>query len=285
MRDSFRNREIMKRPGLLIIAARGIFSTARNVATPVRLICVGWNRVRVALLLLAVAWALTCRAAEPVEKPEPLYETQTEHDPNGIGKFFMGREIAHVMGHQAWEWLERPEREQEERTDLLLAALKLRPGETVADIGAGSGYFSWRMARLVGEDGIIYAVDIQQEMLDLLMKNMAKRGVEKIVKPILGTVSDPQLPPSSCDTMLLVDVYHEFDHPFEMISRMVDALKDDGRIVFVEFRKEDPRVPIKELHKMSVDQVRKEMSLHSLRFVETINVLPQQHIIIFRKTK
>jgi precorrin-6B methylase 2 len=278
MRDSFRNREIMQRHGLFIIAARAIFSAARYVSAPGRLICV-------ALLFFGVMWALTGRAAEPVEKPEPLYATQTEHDPNGIGKFFMGREIAHVMGHQAWEWLERPEREQEERTDLLLAALKLRPGEKVADIGAGSGYFSWRMARLVGEDGIIYAVDIQQEMLDLLMKNMAKRGVEKIVRPILGTVSDPQLPPSSCDTMLLVDVYHEFDHPFEMIARMVDALKDDGRIVFVEFRKEDPRVPIKELHKMSVEQVRKEMSLHPLRFVETINVLPQQHIIIFRKTK
>jgi ubiquinone/menaquinone biosynthesis C-methylase UbiE len=236
-------------------------------------------------VLCAGAVAPFLRAAEPAPKPEPLYETRAEHDPNGIGKFFMGREIAHVMGHQAWEWLERPEREQEERTDLLLEALKLRPGETVADIGAGSGYFSWRMARLVGETGTVYAVDIQQEMLDLLMKQMTKERVEKIVKPILGNVTDPKLPAESCDTMLLVDVYHEFDFPFEMISRMVDALKPEGRIVFVEFRKEDPRVPIKEVHKMSVEQVKKEMNLHRLRFAEAIELLPQQHIIIFRKTK
>jgi ubiquinone/menaquinone biosynthesis C-methylase UbiE len=163
--------------------------------------------------------------------------------------------------------------------------LRLRRGETVADIGAGSGYFSWRMARLVGETGIVYAVDIQQEMLDLLMQQMAKQRVEKIVKPILGTVTDPKLPPASCDTMLLVDVYHEFDHPFEMISAMVEALKPNGRIVFVEFRKEDPKVPIKEVHKMSVEQVKKEMALHTLSWDETIEILPQQHIIIFRKTK
>ena len=243
------------------------------------------HRLVAFLVLLGTFFCVSVRAAEPAAKPEPLYETRTEHDPSGIGKFFMGREIAHVMGHQAWQWLERPEREQEERTDLLLEALKLRAGETVADIGAGSGYFSWRMARLVGETGTVYAVDIQEEMLELLMKNMAKRRVDKIVKPILGTVTDPRLPPGSCDTMLLVDVYHEFDHPFEMIARMVEALKEDGRIVFVEFRKEDPRVPIKELHKMSVAQMRKEMSLHPLRWVETIDVLPQQHIIVFRKTK
>jgi precorrin-6B methylase 2 len=235
--------------------------------------------------LLFLVFVFCARAAEPTPRPEPRYETRAEHDPNGVGKFFMGREIAHVMGHQAWEWLERPEREQEERTDLLLAALRLRRGETVADIGAGSGYFSWRMARLVGETGIVYAVDIQQEMLDLLMQQMAKQRVEKIVKPILGTVTDPKLPPASCDTMLLVDVYHEFDHPFEMISAMVEALKPNGRIVFVEFRKEDPKVPIKEVHKMSVEQVKKEMALHTLSWDETIEILPQQHIIIFRKTK
>ena len=219
----------------------------------------------------------------PVPPPEPLYETRAEHDPNGLGKFFMGREIAHVMGHQAWQWLERPEREEEEGTSLLIEALELKPGEVVADIGAGSGYFSWRMARLVGEKGMIYAVEIQEEMLDLLMKNMAKRRVEKIVKPILGTTSDPKLPAASCDTMLMVDVYHEFDQPFEMIRNMIAALKPGGRIVFVEFRGEDPNVPIKTVHKMTEAQVKKEMSVHPLKWVDTLRILPQQHIIVFRK--
>jgi len=221
--------------------------------------------------------------AQPAPKPDPLYETRAEHDPNGTGTFFMDREIAFVMGHPAAAWLERPEREEEERTDLLLEALKLRQGEVIADIGAGSGYFSWRMARLVGETGIIYAVDIQQEMLDLLRKNMVKRRTEKIVRPVLGTVTDPKLPPASCDTMLMVDVYHEFDHPYEMIDNMIKALKPGGRIVFVEFRKEDPKVSIKEVHKMSEEQVKKEMSIHPLRWEETLTILPQQHIIVFRK--
>jgi len=141
------------------------------------------------------------------------------------------------------------------------------------------------MARLVGDTGAIYAVEIQQEMLDLLMQNMRKRHVENIVKPILGTVTDPKLPAASCDTMLLVDVYHEFDHPFEMIDKMCAALKPNGRIVFVEYRKEDPKVPIKEVHKMSVEQVKKEMSIHPLKWEETLTVLPQQHIIVFRKIK
>ncbi|MDB6171681.1 MAG: methyltransferase protein [Chthoniobacteraceae bacterium] len=217
-------------------------------------------------------------------KPDPLYESRAEHDPNGTGLFFMQREIAHVMGHQAWQWLERPEREEEEGTDRLLEALQLKPGEAVADIGAGSGYFSWRMARLVGESGRIFAVEIQQEMLDLLMKNMARRRVEKIVEPILGTITDPKLKAASCDVMLMVDVYHEFDHPYEMIANMIPALKPGGRLVFVEFRQEDPQVAIKLVHKMSEAQVKKEMSIHpGIEFVQTIGTLPQQHIVVFRK--
>jgi ubiquinone/menaquinone biosynthesis C-methylase UbiE len=232
------------------------------------------------VVLLSGAWLPL--GAEPAV--ESRYEKRAEHDPNGSGLFYMEREIAQVMGHQAWPWLERPEREQEERTDLLLAALQLQPGQAVADIGAGSGYFSWRMARLVGEAGKVFAVEIQQEMLDLLMKNMAKRRVEKMVMPTLGEVTDPKLPAGSCDLMLMVDVYHEFDHPFEMIRAMVIGLKPGGRLVFVEFRKEDPKVAIKEVHKMSEAQVKKEMSSHpGLEFVETVKSLPQQHIIIFRK--
>ena len=222
-------------------------------------------------------------AADAPKPPEPLYETRAEHDRNGIGKFFMGREIAHVMGHQAADWLERPEREEEERTDLLIEALKFREGEVVADIGCGSGYISRKIAKKIGATGVIYGVEIQQEMLDLLMKRMAMFRIAT-VKPVLGTTTDPKLPPASCDTEIMVDVYHEFDFPFEMIENMIAGLKPGGRIVFVEYRKEDPKVPIKEVHKMSVAQVKKEMTAHpQLEFGEVIETLPRQHIIIFRK--
>src|SRR5438045_8609076 len=151
------------------------------------------------------------------------YEYRQEHDPNGLGKFYLGREIAHVMGHQAADWLERPEREQEEKPDLLLQALKLKPGEVVADIGAGTGYYSWRMAKIVGDKGLVYAVDIQQEMLDILAKKMAERKITN-VKGVLGTVTDPKMHAHSPDLVLMVDVYHEFDHPFEMMQAIGQAL-------------------------------------------------------------
>ena len=210
------------------------------------------------------------------------YEHRREHDPNGIGKFYLGREIAHVMGHQAADWLERPERESEEKPDLLIEALKLKSGDVVADIGAGTGYYSWRMAKEVGEKGVVYAVDIQQEMLDLLAKRMAERKLTN-VRGVLGTIKDPKLPARSVDLVLMVDVYHEFDHPFELMQAICQALKPGGRVVFVEFRAEDPKVPIKEVHKMSEAQVRKEMSAQPLEWVETIATLPWQHVIVFRK--
>lgn len=229
--------------------------------------------------------ALSSRAADDVRPSEARYETRSRPSRDGIGKVYFGREIAHVMGHQAADWLERPEREAEERTDLLVAALALKPGEAVADIGAGSGYFSWRMARQVGERGRVYAVEIQQEMLDILMAKMKERQVDGIVKPVLGTVQDPKLPEASVDTILLVDVYHEFDFPYEMTRAMIRALKPGGRLVLVEYRGEDPDVPIKPLHKMTVAQVRKEMSIQPVTFERTIATLPRQHIIIFRKNE
>ena len=235
---------------------------------------------RIAAVLIALI--SPAFADDPPKPPMPLYETREEHDRNGIGKFFLGREIAHVMGHQAADWLERPEREEEEKTDVMIEALKFREGEVVADIGCGSGYISRRISKKIGAKGVVYGVDIQQEMLDLLAKRMAMFRIEN-VKPVMGDVTDPKLPPESCDTMIMVDVYHEFDQPYEMIGNMVKALKQGGRIVFVEFRKEDANVPIKEVHKMSVEQVKKEMALHPLEYVETIAVLPMQHIIVFRK--
>lgn len=229
-------------------------------------------------LLLAIACLAAVRADEP-----PAYETRPEHDANGIGKFYMGREIAHVMGHQAADWLERPQREDEERTDLLIEAFKLREGEVVADIGCGSGFISRKIAGKIGKSGVIYGVDIQQEMLDLLAKRMKQFGIDT-VKPVLGTTTDPKLPANSCDTMIMVDVYHEFDFPYEMIRNMITGLKKGGRIVFVEYRKEDPAVPIKEVHKMSEAQVKKEMTAHpQLEHAETIRTLPRQHVIVFRK--
>ena len=218
----------------------------------------------------------------------PRYETRAVHDPNGIGSFYMGREIAAVMGHQAADWLERPEREQEERTDLLVPALKLRPGDAVADIGAGTGYYTRRLAKAVasspqtGASGTVYAVEIQQEMLDLLTNKMAQAGIRN-VQPVLGTITDPKLPRAALDLILLVDVYHEFDHPFEMVQAMCGSLQPGGRLVFVEFRGEDPKVPIKRVHKMTESQVRKEMAVHPLEWVETIRSLPQQHVIVYRK--
>lgn len=242
-----------------------------------------------ALFAAALLFTHTVHAqpAELLEKPvapakAPRYETRPLHDPNGTGIFYMEREIALVMGHLAVGWLERPEREAEERTDLLLAGLKLQPGEAVADIGAGSGYFSWRMGRAVGEAGLIYAVDIQQEMLDVLVRNMRRRGVSN-VKPLLGSTVDPKLPPASVDLILMVDVYHEFDAPYEMVEAMLRGLKPGGRLVFVEYRGEDPEIPIKAVHKMTEAQVRKEMSIWPVEWVETLRILPQQHMIVFRK--
>jgi len=230
---------------------------------------------RLTLLFLAAA-------AIAQTQPEPRYETRTGGDPNGIGKWFMGRQIARVMGHQAADWLERPEREDEEKTEAMLDALHFRQGEIVADIGVGSGYVARKISKRIGGAGVIYGVDIQQEMLDLLAKRMAMFRITN-VKGVLGDVTDPKLPPDSCDTMIMVDVYHEFEHPFEMIGAMVKALKPGGRIVFVEFRGEDPQVPIKTVHKMTEAQVKKEMAPHPLVHEQTIGILPWQHIIIFRK--
>ena len=223
-------------------------------------------------------------ADDGAKKPEkPRYEFRKEHDPNGIGKFYMGREIAHVMGHEAADWLERPEREEEENPALLHKALGLKPGDVVADIGAGSGYHTFRLAKTVGEKGKVYAVDIQQEMLDLINKK-AKRTKRPNIETVLGAETDPKLPANSCDLILLVDVYHEFSEPYEMTVAMVKALKPGGRLAFVEFRLEDPSVPIKLVHKMSQKQVIKEMSVHPLVWKTTLDVLPWQHLIIFEKT-
>jgi SAM-dependent methyltransferase len=243
------------------------------------------SQLLAAFVLLAAALpvgSVSAQTTNSAAASSARYEIRKEHDPDGIGKFYMGREIAQVMGHQAADWLERPEREDEERPSLALPALKLKPGDVVADIGAGSGYYTGRLAKLVGEKGVVYAVDIQQEMLDLLTNKMADANIHN-VKAVLGDITDPRLPRASVDLALLVDVYHEFDHPYEMIEAICASLKPGGRIAFIEFRGEDPKVPIKLLHKMTEAQVRKEMAVHPLEWVETSELLPRQHIIIFKK--
>ena len=231
--------------------------------------------------LIWLTFAIRVIAADPVAATNH-YEFRSEHSRDGIGKFYMGREIAHVMGHQAADWLERPERDEEEHTEKLVAELKIQPGDILADIGAGTGYFTRRLAKQTGPKGSVLAVDIQPEMLDLLTNQMAKAGILN-VKPVLGTITDPKLPLNTVDLALVVDVYHEFDHPREMTQAITRSLKPGGRVVFVEFRGEDPAVPIKLLHKMTEAQVKKEMSILPLEWVETIGVLPRQHIIVFRK--
>ena len=200
---------------------------------------------------------------------------------DGIGKFYQNREIAHVMGHLGASWLERPEREQEERTDLLLQALNLNPTDVVADIGAGTGFFTFLMAPKLPQ-GKVLAVDIQPEMITYLNEGKVKRKIAN-VQPILGTESDPKLAANTVDLAILIDAYHEFSYPREMVSHIASSLKPGGRLVLVEYRAEDPTVPIKELHKLSVKQATKEMSALGLKLLKNDDRLPQQHIMFFGK--
>jgi ubiquinone/menaquinone biosynthesis C-methylase UbiE len=193
-----------------------------------------------------------------------------------------GRHIAQVMGPGGADWLVRPERESEEHPDEALDALKISKGAVVADVGAGVGYFTWRLAERVGPKGVVYGEDIQQAMLDRLAKNMRDRHLAN-VRPVLGAIDDPKLPPGAVDLVLLVDVYHEFSEPEKMLDRIRESLKPNGRLVLLEYRAEDPNVPIRPEHKMTVQQVRAEVEPEGFQFDRSIEVLPQQHIIVFRR--
>ena len=201
---------------------------------------------------------------------------------DGIGKRFMGRDIAGVMGFEGAAWLERVEREKEERSDVLMQELSLRPGMVVADVGAGSGYYSRRMASAVGPGGTVFAVDVQPQMVALLTE-AARQPALANIRPVLATEQDVRLPAASIDLAIMVDVYHELAFPYEVMESLVRALKPGGRVAYVEYRGEDPRVPIKVLHKMSQAQVRKEAAAHALLYERTATTLPWQHVVIFRK--
>ena len=231
-------------------------------------------------LVLGATLALASFSGHAAEPASP-YTTGTKTR-DGLGKYYFGREIAHYMTHEGAPWLDRPERDVEERPDLVLAALALRPGDVVADIGCGTGYFSWRLAAAVGPTGRVYGEEIQPEMLARLAAKMKERAVTNVIG-VLGTINDPRLP-EPVDLVIMVDVYHEISQPAEMLAAICRQLKPGGRVVFVEYRGEDPTVPIKPLHKMTEAQVIKEMSAFPLEHVTTVRTLPRQHVIIFRRT-
>jgi ubiquinone/menaquinone biosynthesis C-methylase UbiE len=190
------------------------------------------------------------------------------------------RQPAPVMSVEGADWLTRPQRIQEEDPDRMLSALDIKKGSVVADIGAGVGYHVWRLAEIVGPTGKVIGEDIQDAMIRLLKKNIDDRKL-KNVEIVLGTPTDPKLPAKALDLVLMVDVYHEFSEPATMMKHIQNALKPDGRVVLVEFRKEDPRVPIQPLHKMSVEEVRSELEPLGFKFQRAIEFLPWQHILIF----
>ena len=229
-----------------------------------------------------LASLLLASSALTLHPQTPHYETRANHDPDGTGKFYMGREIAQVMGPGGIEWLDRRSREQEEHPAQLLAALNLHPGQTVADLGAGSGYFTFRIAPKVAPTGKVLAVDVQPEMIDTLRFRAAAQKITN-VEVIQATETDPNLPANSVDLVLFVDVYHELAYPFEVMTKVRESLKPKGRVAFVEYRKEDPSVPIKQVHKMSVQQLENEMKAVGLVRVNTIETLPLQHIVLFEK--
>ena len=209
------------------------------------------------------------------------YYTFKRGDYNGIGKWYMGREIAYVMGFQGIGWLERSEREKEENVSSLIKNMKIKSIEVIADIGAGSGYHAFRIASLV-TNGLVYAVDIQPEMLMAIEKTKEFRKVENI-KTILGTEKTVELPKNSVDKILMVDVYHEFSFPVEMINSIKNALKPNGELFLIEYRAEDLKVPIKRIHKMTEEQAVKEMKAAGLVLKENIDNLPWQHCMVFIK--
>ena len=232
---------------------------------------------RCLVLLTCIAWAST-GATQTV--PDRYRTVPANAD--GIGKTYMGRQIAHVMGWQGAGWLEREEREREERSDVLMRILAFKPGTVVADVGAGTGYYSRRIADVIGPTGKVYAVDVQPEMVKLLQSVSSQRAYAHIM-PVLGGVDDVKLPAASVDVAIMVDVYHELAFPYEVLASIARAVKPGGQVVFVEYRAEDPRVPIKPLHKMSEAQIRREVELHPLVWERTANELPWQHVVIFKR--
>jgi FkbM family methyltransferase len=237
---------------------------------------------RLLLLLCFLATVTSCTAQQdkaPQEEGSP-YTFKTP-SPNGTGKYYMGREISYVMGHLAADWLERPEREQEENVSQAIENMGIQADERIADIGAGSGYYTFRMARKAPR-GKVFAVDLQPEMLDIMRQTIEQENIEN-VELVRGSETSPNLEANSVDLVTMVDVYHELAYPREMMQEIVSALRPGGRFVLLEYRTEDPTVPIKRLHKMSEEQAVREMESVGLRLRENVDNLPWQHCMIFVK--
>ncbi len=232
--------------------------------------------------LIAIALCLSLLACQDstIVNRDGVYEFR-EPSRDGIGKVYLGREISQVMGHEGAYWLERPSRELQEHPQLVVDLLELDTDDVVADIGAGTGYMTVRLAEYV-PDGQVFAVDVQPEMITLLSERIEEAHLT-MVQPIQGEADDPHLPTDSLDLALLVDAYHEFAYPHEMLQHLQQALKPGGQVVLAEYRAENPLVMIKRLHKMSERQVQKEMRAAGFRWVKTDESLPQQHLFFFEK--
>jgi ubiquinone/menaquinone biosynthesis C-methylase UbiE len=237
------------------------------------------KRILVGWMMAAIALGIMAQSALALN-PSPYTYKKPSFD--GTGKVYMGREIAEVMSHQGAGWLDRDSRDMEEGTQLLVDSLDLKPIDVVADIGAGTGHISFLIASAIPQ-GKVLAVDVQPEMIEMLGDRIAQTRQTNI-EPIQGTEQDPNLPPNSVDLAILVDAYHEFTYPREMMLGIVQSLKSNGRVALVEYRAKDPFVFIKPRHKMTQAQVRKEMASVGLTWQDTNSVLPQQHLMIFTHT-
>jgi cyclopropane fatty-acyl-phospholipid synthase-like methyltransferase len=234
------------------------------------------RRLLLALLLVLAPSFWPVRAQDTANPPKALKPVRT---PPAL-EFYKGRRIAQTMHYLGAEWLTRDNREQQERCSLMLANLGVKPGMAICDMGCGNGFYTIQLAKMTGEMGHVYGIDIQPEMLKMLNDRADAQGVRNI-SPVLGTFTDPRLPKGKIDLILLVDVYHEFSDPEQMLAAMRDSLSPDGVCVLVEFRAEDPKVPIKPEHKMTKDQIMKEWPVNGFKLVKEFDGLPWQHMLWF----
>ncbi|MFT3949814.1 MAG: class I SAM-dependent methyltransferase [Agriterribacter sp.] len=237
------------------------------------------------LIIIASCIFINCNTAQnkPANLPQEKHYTYRTKTPDGIGKYYQGREIAHMMEPVGIDWLNRTERDAEENVTMAIDSMKLQPGMVIADIGAGSGYYSFRMAKKIGR-GKVYAVEVQDEMIDAL-KNEKQKLQDSIVEVVKGDSIKVNLPGSSVDLAIMVDVYHELEYPHEILQSIKKALKPGGKILLVEYRGEDPSIPIKPLHKMTVTQANKEMSANGFTLHHKGDFLPVQHFLMYEIAK
>lgn len=240
-----------------------------------------YYKLRTAIILcLCLLSFYNCKSQTDDRTEDSLY-TYKKGDVNGIGKWYMGREIAGIMSYRGISWLERASREKEENTSKLINNLGIEPTDTIADIGAGSGYHSFKMASKAKE-GLIYSVDIQEGMLEAISEKKKETGVQNITI-VLGNDKSTELPDNSVDKVVMVDVYHEFSYPLEMLLSIKKALKPGGKIYLLEYKAEDPKIRIKRVHKMSIAQATKEFEAAGFKLERNIDNLPLQHCMIFSK--